>query len=404
MDTARQILRFSIPGSILLLHGLACYFIYRRFQGVTFVDASTAVKENIGALVAVLATIPIGFVVYQAYYFSYAPVVRIWPGSWKGRFVRADRGWRILSSLEPSQVGALEAIFNVDIDVEEPYEVVADPKHWYRNPRQKLQHSLRMLELTGRMREKPMVGDQRKRAYERRWYANWDVLRSILDIAGTIPGSSQIKTEYTVLSDLYHALGAARTAVVSAWSLVLVLAVTHLGRIGDNWWRSFGGAIAISVITWTLYFILHAARRRTWKSASSSLRLGLRWLFWRYAGEFVPDDGKRSSAFERDLAGTAIEEANEEMQDGNRIRDALRSRAERLRERAKDTVERVTGRDDEEDAATPEEMPPVATKPEARSLLGVMIVAICATMSGSSPSLPYGWAAQFSQLRLSPYS
>jgi hypothetical protein len=46
--------------------------------------------------------------------------------------------------------------------------------------------------------------------------------------------------------------------------------------------------------TFAFSVVLHLARQQTWHSASASLRFGLRWLFWREAGEFVPKGEKRS--------------------------------------------------------------------------------------------------------------
>jgi hypothetical protein len=329
VDAARQILRFSIPGSLLLLQAIACYFIFRRCQGVGFTAASAPLKENIGAVVAVLAAIPIGFVVYQAYYFSYRPLVRTGLARWGGRFVRADRGYRILSSLERSQVDALERIFDTDIDVREVYRPVDPPGRWYEQPSRRIQFWLHMLELTDEFAEiEPLP--RRRKAYEERWHNNWDVLRSVLDIAGTIPGATQIKSEYTILSDIYHSLGAARTAVAWGWALVLVFALTHAGRFASEPGGSIAGVAAISLLTALLYLVLHSARRRTWKSASSSVRLGLRWLFWRYADEFIPEEARGSRrgrrSLKRDLEGPAIDQAAAE---NRSIRDNLRAYARR---------------------------------------------------------------------------
>ena len=191
MDTARQILRYSIPGSLLLLHALACYLIFRRCQGASFSEGSNSLRENIGALVAILATVPIGFVVYQAYYFSYAPVIELWPGRWGGKFVRADRGWQILRSLAPSQVWALQKIFATEIDTREPHRPIEQPQDLFKEPGKTAMHWLGLLELTGPVAQLPMEDKQRQEAYQRRWYANWGVLRSIVDIAGTVPKAAR---------------------------------------------------------------------------------------------------------------------------------------------------------------------------------------------------------------------
>jgi hypothetical protein len=294
LDTARQVLRFSIPGSVLLLHGLACYFIFRACQHVSFAEASVPVRENIGALVAILATIPIGFVVYQMYYLSYIPVVRLWPRGWRGRTVRADRGWQILKGFSPGQIETLEKIFGEAIDLTEPHDFVPRARPWYRHPVQKLRRMLGLLEIKSDIEDI----EERRKLYERRWYYNWDILRAILDITGSISGSSQIKSEYTTLSDIYHSLGAARTAVALSWTMVVLLVASDFERWQGELVGSLVGVLVISTLTLFLYFVLHTARRRTWKSASASLRLGLRWFFLKYADEIGSglDDGSGSIA------------------------------------------------------------------------------------------------------------
>jgi hypothetical protein len=285
MDTARQILRFSIPGSVLLLHALGCYFLFRGCQGVSFAEASEPVTENIGALVAILATVPIGFVVYQAYYLSYTPVVRLWPLEWGGRIVRADRGWQILRGFDPAQIETLEKIFGDTIEVDEPHDFVPRCGPWYRHPVHKVKRMLGLLEIKGQLTEVTMDKRERQKEYEHRWFFNWDVLRAILDISASVSGSTQIKSEYTTLSDIYHALGATRTAIAWGWVIAMVVALSHRGRIEDGLLGSALGLIVTLAVTLALYLVLHTSRRRTWKSAAASLRLGLRWFFLKYADE-----------------------------------------------------------------------------------------------------------------------
>lgn len=292
MDTARQVLRFSIPGSLLILWAIACFLIFRRAQGVSFLESSTLIRDNIGALVAVLATIPIGFVVYQAYYFGYGPVVRVWPLPWGGRFVRLDRGSQILHHLEPDQVAALNEIFKANLDVSKPYDRVRNPGWWFAHPRRKFYFWAGKLKLN-----QNWLGsedkDERRRCYERRWHENWDVLRAVLDISGSIRGSGQIKHEYTILSDLYHALGASRKAITFGWLAIVLLAIVHFGRIENNYPGSLKGLAVITVLTALVNSALYRTRRRTWKSAAASLQFSLRWLFSVHADEFVPKESKK---------------------------------------------------------------------------------------------------------------
>lgn len=281
MDTGRQILRFSIPGSIFLLHGVVCYLLFRRIQGVPFVEASTPIKENIAAVIAVLATIPVGFLIYQFYYFTYEPVLRLWPLPWKGRLVRRDRGGQILKRLDEDEIKALEKIFRCTIDRKDPHSVVPSGG----SPIQRLMHATGVLEVSGTTGELPVAAKERQLAYEDLWYTHWDALRSAMEVASTYEAGVHIKSEYTALSDIYHSLGAARTAVLSAWIGTCVLSVSHIGRIQDDPEKTLAGIFLISVLTFSIYAVLHVARGRTWRTAAASLTFGLRWLHWRHGQE-----------------------------------------------------------------------------------------------------------------------
>lgn len=280
MDSARQILRFSIPGSVFLLYGTVCYLLYRRIQGVSFVEASSAIQDNTAAVIAVAATIPVGFLIYQLYYFNYGPLLKpflLLP--WGGRFVRKDRGGQILLELDEDQLEGLEKVFKCTIAREPIHSVV--PKG--RSRLQNLMHANGVLEVTGAIEALPMEDKQRQRAYENRWYTHWDVLRSAMDLAAYT--NEHVKTEYTTLSDIYHSLGAARTAVVTAWIGVSALAVLHVGRIEDQPIEAVLGLLVILGFTIATYAVLHVARGRTWRTAEISLIFSLRWVLKRNAHE-----------------------------------------------------------------------------------------------------------------------
>ncbi|HEU4393011.1 MAG TPA: hypothetical protein VFR04_05165 [Solirubrobacterales bacterium] len=289
MNATRQILRYSIPGSLLLLHGVACFLLYRRLQGVPFAASSEVLGENVRALIAILATIPIGFVIYQVYYFSYSPLLRAWPRGWQGRLIRPDRGSEILSVLQPSQITALSVLFGSPLDVSRPHQPVQkDPKGWYRDLLHKAMARLGLLELTPHWQEAFPDTEERGRAYSARWYANWDAVRAILDIASSTEGGRQIKEEYTTLSDIYHALGAARTALTLALLGVIVLVPFSAERFLEHPVGSLLGLLLISLLTLGFGVVLHLARVRTWQTAAASLQLGLRWFFWVHADDFTP--------------------------------------------------------------------------------------------------------------------
>ncbi|MFL5897737.1 MAG: hypothetical protein ACJ76D_04660 [Solirubrobacterales bacterium] len=278
MDAARQVLRFSIPGAVLLLNGMICFMIYRRVQGVGFEVTSALLRANVEPLVGVLATIPVGFVVYQAYYFNYGPKVAIWPFTWPTDLVRTDRACQVLGRLPAATVDQLAYAFDLPLDLTPAYRRVPNPGSWHCHPLEKTMHWLHCLRIRSDWDEVQGGGSV---AYGVRWHNNWDVLRGMVEIAASLPGADHVKQEYTTLSDLFHALGAARTAVTLSWLAAVVLAMTHIGRILANPLESVIGLLLITGLSTMLWVIFHYARRRTWKSAASSIRLALRWLLHR---------------------------------------------------------------------------------------------------------------------------
>jgi hypothetical protein len=269
----------------LLLNGMLCFMIYRRVQGVGFDATSALLRANVEPLVGVLATIPVGFVVYQAYYFNYGPMVSVWPFPWPNNLVRTDRACQVLSRLPAPTVQSLADAFKLQLDLSVAYEPVPDPGKWYLHPVQKTLHWLRLLRLKSDWGVEGSNSD-RSAAYRKRWHDNWDVLRGMVEIAASLPGADHVKEEYMTLSDLFHALGAARTAVSVSWLAAVVLAMTHTGRIADKPLASLVGILLITALSTMLWVVFHFARRRTWKSASSSLRLALRWLLHRNPEDF----------------------------------------------------------------------------------------------------------------------
>ncbi|HEX5929219.1 MAG TPA: hypothetical protein VFY48_07490 [Solirubrobacterales bacterium] len=275
MTSARQILRYSIPGSIYLIHLVLCYLIYQRIRGIPLIDAVPPIRDTVGGLLAILATIPIGFVIYQAYYFLYEPIVRPWPLRWRGRLVRNDRGGEILESLDPGHIAELEEIFACKVRLGKRHTVVPNDGSLIG----KAMHRSGVQEIAGPFAELPPASKEQRRAYEDLWYTNWDVLRAAVEIAGSSQTGEQVKAEYTNLSDIYHSLGAAKTAVVAALTtLLLLVVVAHPLRFADSLPRSFFGIVAVLALSVGIYLVLHIARGRTWRSAAAAMKLGLRWF------------------------------------------------------------------------------------------------------------------------------
>lgn len=316
MDAARQVLRFSIPGSVLLLLTYSFIIGGRLLQHDSLDNIAQAVNQNVAGIVAILASIPVGFILYQFYYLSFQPFVRV--GSRFGRrWPRIDRGARVLSILDVDELTAVNRLFGVshatalegrDEMVDAPPVVdrstevnpisaevsgTIDAKNWpeYFGV-QRLSPSF-LSDWSDIDPDSPFKDmDAYKKAavaYEERWYDNWDVLRAMLEAAVDFPGGSELKSEYVVLSDVYHALGACRTACSVAWlSSAVVVAVCLFTDPGTDLLRSILSIVLAGGVSSLLWLVLNQTRRQTWKSAEKSLVYGLRYFLTRNPGFLEP--------------------------------------------------------------------------------------------------------------------
>jgi len=312
MDTARQVLRFSIPGAVLLLNGIVGFLVIRRLQGTPYSESLELMRGNSATLVGVLAVIPVGYLTYQIYHAVYGPTVRPPLRRWSGRYVRLDRGSQVLHHLGEPRRHALQELFGVMLDFTKPHRRVARPERRLRHPYRWVASGVRMLELTDEWQSIPLA--ERERRYRERWYANWDVLRAVLDIAGSNPTTAQVKSEYVVLSDLYHSLGATRVAVAFSWLGIVTIIASHPDKVRASLPGSIAGLVVVTLMSALLSYMLFLARRRTWLSAASSLRLGLHWLFTQHPELFVARKSKkpkRSETAAATLSGDGVPDARE---------------------------------------------------------------------------------------------
>jgi hypothetical protein len=96
MDSARQVIRWSIPGSVLVLTLAGVYVAMRLYPSFSFAAASEPIKNSLSPVTAVALSVPVGFMCYQLYYWGYSPLRLL-------GFVSANRGWEILECLSASQ-------------------------------------------------------------------------------------------------------------------------------------------------------------------------------------------------------------------------------------------------------------------------------------------------------------
>lgn len=270
MDTARQLLRFSIPGSITLLLIAGFLVLGRLLHGDSWDGVGQAVRDNVSAVVAIFAAIPIGFLIYQVYYATYRAVVWPWrprPLSSDERWVRVDRGAQVLFLLPLEQRRRIEALFGVKLKLHS----ILDPEPTWLGRRA---HAYRLKE------EFIAEGPRPLERYRDRWQENWNIVRALVEISDASELGGAIRAEYTTLSDIYHALGACRAGAQLAWIVSFIASSAYVVD-GQSVWGSLSTMALTFVITLILFWVFHRARGHTWVSAQESLKFGLTALFKR---------------------------------------------------------------------------------------------------------------------------
>jgi hypothetical protein len=265
MDTGRQLLRFSIPGSITLLLAIAFFVIGRLLQHDSWAGVSSALGDNVSAVIAIFAAIPLGFIVTQVYHASYRSSVWLWPSSSGDGWVRLDRGGHILNRLPEEIVHEVETTFDLDLDTS-PTAL--------RRSGTRLGRLLRAWELSDEYRDR---GEAPHLRYRARWSENWDALRAYLLIGDLGSDGAAIRSEYTFLADLFHTLGACRGGVALAWVASTVACLVY--AVGGSPAGSLEAIALTSVIAAVLAGFFHRTRGITWSSAESSIVFGLKGTF-----------------------------------------------------------------------------------------------------------------------------
>lgn len=221
MDTARQFLRYSIPGSVFLLSLIAMQIAWNRTLGVSVQQAAKSVSAGV-VLAALAAGIPIGFLFYQLYFGRYGPLTRSAWTLWSRLHPRRDRGAHVLAFLSCEQRIALVRSTGQRIDHRPAY---LDHKGPFR--------AIRPLKLRADWPNKDCPeghcgtrckaylhsyddGWTIEAKYRLRWDSNWQIIMAVADIRGDDARFVAVKREYTSLSDIYHALGVSRIALLAS--------------------------------------------------------------------------------------------------------------------------------------------------------------------------------------------
>jgi hypothetical protein len=170
--------------------------------------------------------------------------------------VSRDRGAEILGPLPPDRLAQLRHRFGARLDVRRWY--AHRPRKPYATPvldeaaiRAAYPTSDDGLAWSGAAAPKPIIGTR-----------TGPVFRSLLDLAASHAEAKELKTEFTTLSDIYHALGASRLAVPVGWLLGVTYAVAgYTPRVLDHLLRVVFAAALMFAVCVFVFWVLHRARR-----------------------------------------------------------------------------------------------------------------------------------------------
>jgi len=199
MDTARQVIRWSLPGWM-------AYFFFVIFITITFlvcgkdqqIYIALLKKANDFSVPLSIATIPLGFFVYQIYYwlYWYAPVPYF-----VGRFVLnpVDRGREILDAVKEQ------------IDFKMLFDHPLNPTEEVYQPRKFLFSHLRCK--SARVMQK----------YRENWHLSDSVWYFALADERYKSTAEFLEKRNQMIGDIYHSLGASYTALIIALFSYLAL-------------------------------------------------------------------------------------------------------------------------------------------------------------------------------------
>lgn len=294
-----------------MITGIVVVFVLQIGMRLSVAEINPVTKPQT-TLAAIAASVPVGFLLYQMYYATYGPTLIIFRflHPWDRRTrVSRDRGAEILGSLPPDRLAQLRHRFGARLDVRRWY--THRPRRPYATPvldeaaiRAAYPTSDDGLAWSGAAVLKPRDATkaafphvevdprQATRIYADNWRENWTVFRSLLDLAASHAEAKELKTEFTTLSDIYHALGASRLAVPVGWLIGVIYAVAgYTPRVLDHLLGVIFAAALMLVVCTFVFWVLHRARRATWQSALACAHYGLTWCFATHP-EFMQLDGR----------------------------------------------------------------------------------------------------------------
>ena len=243
MNTARQIIRWAIPGWLTIMFFISfvviTLLVNSEWDQLTFVETSF-LSHFIGVFIPIgIIAIPFGFVIFQLYYWMYwhAPVP-----SFAQRFIFSnDRARDILGDVEDHPV--IKRKFH--------REIVKGADVAYE-------------------RGKPFRSSKIMDNYRE----NWSLLESIwyycLNKSKYENVKNYLEVRVQCLSDIYHSLGASMVSLVGAYTLFLVWFFSNYDLIHNIW--HLGAFILDLFIGFSTFFVLFKCRKGCYDVWSSIKR------------------------------------------------------------------------------------------------------------------------------------
>ena len=280
MDSARQVIRWSMPGW-LFLFWLAVFQIIQNvyvFGSVAAAMRQSALSQLTTGSAAVIigAGVPLGFLIYQLYYYTHDHLMPL-------SLAPADRGGDILRSL-PSIPEELKA-YEPELDIEEMCEEV----------------NVRLLSpvVGGLRRLKSDFRDEKgRKRYLRNRLVNFEVVRFYFAVISTELRDDSFRQEYRNLSDIYNAIGASSTALVCSFALYLFYNLLSSSHRADL----LGWPLAVNASAFTATLaVVQYQWNRTGAACQSILSHATRWYALEKRAEAESNfrlrrDGKRLPA------------------------------------------------------------------------------------------------------------
>lgn len=299
MGTARQIVRWSIPGTVFIAVAILSSFILAVSSGYTVADllTSTLVRmiDTGFVLLVAISGVPVGFLIYQLYYSRQSKGIVFPPLPFIPRlpFVKADPGSKFFGVLPGGHhehckrvLGELPIIW--DLKEVNPFASVPVLKYV------PLINDITLLRLQGRRGDGNPTSETASRArflaspptqgcalhdftsYRER---NRHLFKSYMAHVSASYQAPDLKEEYTTLLDLYHAMGACRMAAVLA----------GLATVGGSLLAYFTeslpglqnptvGIVLIVLFVATLFLVLSSTRGLSLQSAIYTVEFDMRRL------------------------------------------------------------------------------------------------------------------------------